>query len=59
MISSPLFSILFSLIFFTSLKKDEYNAISQSFTREEVKGRFNFPLQWPAHQEEKGDRSVQ
>ena len=58
-ISSPLFSILFSRISFTSLKKDEYNAISQWFTREEVKGLFNFPLRWPAHQEEKGDRSVQ
>ena len=39
--------------------KDENNAISQWFTREEVKGLFNFPLRWPAHKEEKGDRSVQ
>ena len=44
---------------FTNLKKDEYNAISQWFTREEVKGLFDFPLRWPAHQEETGDRSVQ
>ena len=43
---------------FTSLEKDEYNAISQWFTWEEVKGLFNFPVRWPAHQEEKGDRSV-
>ena len=39
--------------------KDENNAISQWFTREEVKGLSNFTLRWPAHKEEKGDRSVQ
>ena len=33
--------------------------IPKRFTREEVKGFFNFPLRWPTHQEEKGDRSVQ
>ena len=47
--SSPLFSILFSRISFTSLKKDEYNAISRWFTREEVEGLFNFSLRRPAH----------
>ena len=51
-ISSPLFSTLFSQISFTNLKKDECNAISLWYTREEVKGLFNFLLRWPAHQEE-------
>ena len=43
-ISSPLFSTLFPQISITNLKKDECNAISMWFIREEVKGLFNFLL---------------
>ena len=33
--------------------------VKKNCCREEIKSLFNFPLRWPVHQEEKGDRLVQ